>query len=237
MKSLVFAKYLICKGDNATEKPSPLSSVALLHYHDSLEILFDTILKEKEKKFKRNANSTFLNLFNRVNEILGEDEKSNQKGSLSDLNSLRKGLKHNGTFVTKEDIEKSKYTANNTFKELCEKVYNYSFDEISLSYLIKNKKVVNNLNDAIKSFQNNKTNTINKLAKSFKSLLEGYQEVNELNSTHFFYSLEQYKNDANDELIDEIDRTFSDIINHMYLINDTINTLSLGLDYKKYGIV
>nr|WP_302578889.1 hypothetical protein [Methanobrevibacter arboriphilus] len=41
--------------------------------------------------------------------------------------------------MSKENAKKSKYTSNNTFKELCEKFYGYSFDEISFSYLIKNE--------------------------------------------------------------------------------------------------
>jgi len=238
IKRLAFAKYLIGRGNQESLNPEPLSSIALLHYHDALELIFNLVLEDKNI----NANNlSFMQYFDKVNEWLknnGKDEIS-LRPSLVKLKDRRVNLKHKGLFPSKIDIEESKFTTNNIFEELCKNVYELDVQEISLVELIENTRVKGFIKEAIDSYNSDQKKSIEKISLSFEFLLRDYEQskrdsffrspFNFGKNMTFFTSFRMglRRSDKMAKFIDNVKESIE-------AMQKAVKILAFGLDYKKY---
>lgn len=233
IKRLAFAKYLIERGNQESVNSEPLSSIALLNYHDAMEFIFDLVLEDKGI----NTNKlTFMQYFDKVNEWLrtnGKDEIS-LRPSLVKLKDRRVNLKHKGLFPSKTDIEESKFTANNLFEELCKNVYGLDAQKISLVELIENQRVKAFIKEAINSYDSDQKKSIEKISLSFEFLLRDYEQ----SKRGFFdfgkdmtfldsFSMGLNRRDKLSEFVDNVKESIE-------AMQKAVKTLAFGLDYKKY---
>ena len=238
IKRLAFAKYLIERGNQESVNSEPLSSIALLHYHDALELSFDLVLEDKGI----NTNKlSFMQYFDKVNEWLrnnGKDEVS-LRPSLVKLKDRRVNLKHKGLFPSKTDIEESKFTANNLFEELCKNVYGLDAQKISLVELIENQRVKAFIKEAINSYDSDQKKSIEKISLSFEFLLRDYEQSKRdsfFRSPFNFgkdmtflgsFSMGLNRRDKLSEFIDKVKESIE-------AMQKAVKILAFGLDYKKY---
>ena len=238
IKRLAFAKYLIERGNQESVNSDPLSSIALLHYHDALELSFDLVLEDKGINTN---NLSFMQYFDKVNEWLknnGKDEIS-LRPSLVKLKDRRVNLKHKGLFSSKTDIEESKFTANNLFEELCKNVYGLDAQKISLVELIENQRVKAFIKEAINSYDSDQKKSIEKISLSFEFLLRDYEQSKRdsffrspFNSGKDMTFLSAFHLGLSNtyklgEFVDNVKESIE-------AMQKAIKVLAFGLDYKKY---
>ncbi len=238
IKRLAFAKYLIERGNQESVNSEPLSSIALLHYHDALELSFNLVLEDKDINTN---NLSFMQYFDGVNEWLRNNGKNeiSLRPSLVKLKDRRVNLKHKGLFPSKTDIEESKFTANNLFEELCKNVYGLDAQKISLVELIENQRVKAFTKEAINSYDSDQKKSIEKISLSFEFLLRDYEQSKR---DSFFRSPFNFGKDmtfldsfsmglnCRDKLSEFIDKVKESI----EAMQKAVKILVFGLDYKKY---
>lgn len=233
IKRLAFAKYLIERGNQESVNSEPLSSIALLHYHDALELGFDLVLEDKGINTN---NLSFMQYFDGVNEWLRNNGKNeiSLRPSLVKLKDRRVNLKHKGLFPSKTDIEESKFTANNLFEELCKNVYGLDAQKISLVELIENQRVKGFIKEAINSYDSDQKKSIEKISLSFEFLLRDYEQ----SKRGFFnfgkdmtfldsFSMGLNRRDKLSEFVDNVKESIE-------AMQKAVKILAFGLDYKKY---
>ncbi len=234
IQRLAFAKYLIQKGNQEAQNSEPLSSVAILNYHDALELTFDLILEDKGIN---SDNLSFMGYFNEINNWLinnGKNEIS-LKPSLKKLKDRRVNIKHKGIFPSRNDIRESEFTVKAIFDELCMSVYDLDSKDISLISLVENIKVKNYLSDAINQFPDNEKDSIVNLSLAFGFLLKDYEssKINIYGSSPFNFGSNFggynsiHENDSMDDFINDVQFSIESI-------EETIKILAFGFDYKKY---
>lgn len=235
---LAFIKYLIQKGNNETMSSEPLNSVAILNYHDALELLFDLICEDKGIQ---NNNLSFMQSFDKINDWLKGNNipEIGVKQSLEKLKDRRVNLKHKGLFPSKTDIEESKYTCNLIFDEMCNSIFYLNSKDISLVDLIENANSKKAIKEAIILYNTNKKQAIEKLAISFEYLLKDYEssKISFPHGSPFYFgrnlnflSSFNMKLKSGDIMCEFVDKTKESI----EAMQKVIKILAYGLDYKKY---
>ena len=236
LKRLSFAKYLITSGNFASENILPFSSTAILNYHDAIEILFDLILEDNGI---RNKKLSFLEMFNKVNEILiSEDEEPCMlKGSLDKLNQKRVLLKHKGLFPSESDIQEAKYVTTNLFIELCEKCLSINYNNIDLVHLLDDSKTKEylldiNLDDECESIVGN-------LSLAFAYLIRNFEESKRTEfgkSPYSFLIKSQPRYDKLGINKREPIAKYAEATNiNLQSIENNLKILALGIDFNKYA--
>lgn len=233
IQRLAFAKYLLQKGNHEAQNSEPLSSVAILHYHDALELTFDLILEDKGISSK---NLSFMQYFDKINEWLKTNEKIeiSLKPSLEKLKNRRVNLKHKGLFPSKKDIQESEFTANAIFEGLCKNIYDLEVKDISMVSLIENERVRNHISEAIKEYPDDQENSIADISLAFEFLLKDYEssKVSIYNRYPFNFgkNMSKYSMRSSDTFLEFMDDTQEAI----ELMKKALKILALGLNYKKY---
>ena len=236
LKRLSFAKYLITNGNFASENILPFSSTAILNYHDAIEILFDLILEEKGI---RNKQLSFIELFNKVNEVLTSENKEPcmLKGSLDKLNQKRVALKHKGLFPSESDIQEARYTTTNIFMELCEKCLSINYHDINLVHLLDESKTKDyllgiNSNDECET-------TLENLSLAFSYLIRDFEESKRTEFGKSPYSFLIKRQPKYNKLgIDKRDpiAKYAEATNiNLQSIENNLKILALGIDFNRYA--
>lgn len=239
IKRLAFAKYLIERGNQESVNSEPLSSIALLNYHDAMELIFNLVLEDKGINTN---NLSFMQYFDKVNGWLRNNGKSeiSLRPSLVKLKDRRVNLKHKGLFPSKIDIEESKFTANNLFEELCKNVYDLDVEEISLIELIENQRVKGFIKEAINTYDSNQKKSIEKISLSFEFLLRDYEssKISRFGESPFFFGKNMAFLDSffmKKELTGSTMEEFVDKVKEsIESMQKAVKILAFGLDYKKY---
>ncbi len=251
LKRLAFAKFLIEKGNEESKKPEPLSSVALLHYHDALELAFLLVLEDKDIN---SNNLSFMQYFDKINDWINDNPPKveiSSRPSLDKLKRKRVNLKHHGIFSSKTDVQESRIIANNIFEELCKNVYNLDVKDISLINLVFNSKVRSYLEKAKSEFSSNKNESIKALSLAFEFLLKDYESSKRtrFGESPFFFGKDMtwlnsfnirnnfIPNLNNENQVFDVDRLseFIDKVKEsIESMQKAVKILAFGLDYRKF---
>lgn len=238
IQRLAFAKYLIQKGNQEAHNSEPLSSVAILHYHDALELIFDLILEDIGID---SNNLSFIQQFDKVNDWLKSEREVeiSLRPSLEKLKNRRVNLKHKGLFPSRRDIQESEFTSKTLFEELCNNVYGIDSDDISLINLIENERVANYLSESLEQYPVDQKISIGNISLAFEFLLRDYEssKTEEFRRSPFFFgqsmtfeSSFHMRLNSRDPIAKFVDKTKESI----EAIQKAIKILAFGFDYKKY---
>lgn len=239
LKRLAFAKYLIHKGNTESTSSEPLSSIAILNYHDALELSFLSILED----MGINPNGlSFMGRYKKVNEALKTKgkEQLGLEPSLEKLKDRRKNLKHKGLIPSKTDIEESKFTTNTLFAEICIKAYNLNPNDISLIELVSNEKVKNYLKESINSRDSDPKKAMESFSLAFEFLLRDYEssKTSRFGRSPFFFGKsmtfldsffmkEEMTGRKMEEFVDKVKESIESM-------QKAVKILAFGFDYRKY---
>lgn len=228
IRRLAFIKYLYKSGDEKSRLPEPLSSTAVLSFHDSIE-LFLQLSCEYLNCSKKGME--FMGYFDVINKILGKD--LSLRVSINKLNRARVDLKHHGNYPSKSSIEYFRDTTKNFLIENCLLIFNIKFDDISLVNLIPSMDVQQLLNNAVENLNDDKYESLKDISIAFAKVLSEYESKLYTKYGNFnnefskgFHSYQHYYS-GNERPIEEIQ-------NKLNTITDSLLILSLGLDYTKY---
>lgn len=241
IKRLGFIKYLYNTAISQSLMPAPMSSVAILMFHDAIEqflILAYTTLDGTE----RTKNISFMQYWDKIKELPNGVEMK-QKGAIEQLKNSRVNLKHHGHLIQDLDIETYRATANTFFKVNTPLIFGIKFTEISLADLIQCKETKNYIKKAEKMLRNkNLDEALDNAAYSFFYLIEDYENRKKDlfgNSPFFFGRSMTFDTSVNMGLrgtgLDKLGRFVDKSRESIISLADAMKILSLGIDFRKYA--
>jgi hypothetical protein len=249
MKRLSFIKYLYKTAIEQSLNPEPLCSVAILLFHDSIE-LFLQLASEFLNAGKSKPN--FLDYWDLLKQAGIE---ITQKEAMRRLNGARVALKHAGTQPSKFDIEAFRASVTNFFEENTSIVFKVAFADISLLDLVQCEDTRSNLRDADKLLGENKLEeSLDKIGIAFDLLIQDYEKRKTRLFGHspFFFSRGRHSSKKDilsglnlrgagveSTLSRSIDKALNDLISgfkeEIEILQSAIKIISLGIDYRRYA--
>ncbi len=131
---LAFIKYVFSLALTQAKQPEPLSNVALLLLHDSIEAFLQLACARLGLKV---GDDKFMPLCGAVDAKLREQsEVLPEIGRMPALNSARGALKHKGVFPSARELERHVQMAIRFFDQASPMIFAVSFDRISMADLV-----------------------------------------------------------------------------------------------------
>jgi hypothetical protein len=186
MKRLTLIRHLFNLGVIQSHEPEPTSALALLQFHDAVEMFL--LLACRRYGAKSTKKMEFLQYFDLLS---GTGVQLTQFPGMRTLNSARVALKHEAIIASTLEIEGIRATTTNFFLENTEKVFGVSFEKISLASLINDPDILQHVISAEEWIsQNNLRDTLASLQCAFTLSLRKY-ELNAKDNSHqiFGYTL------------------------------------------------
>jgi hypothetical protein len=239
LKRLAFIKYFFYIGLHQSYQPEPLCGIAILSFHDSVELFLQLCLDElsinvNEKKSER---LTFMDYWGKIEE---KGKKLSRKTSMNRINTARNGFKHHGNIPSKLDIETFRATTNDFFTENCITIFNIDFNDVSLIDAIKFDRTRETLKQAKLNFETGKKIEYSRdIILSFRYLLLDYEQskIDRFDQSPFFSGKfipkppDQFLKSSEDNILKkwagEVEESFKEI-------QEALKILFLGIDYRKY---
>jgi len=143
IKRLVLAKSLYLHGcTHATNKDKVSWMVAIHHFDNAIEMVLKCAVTKKGKKPER----YFEELLGQVGDLTLNEQMRN-------LHRLRNDVQHAGDIPSVDSVIKYKGYAEDFFREVCDKIFGFSYDELFLSELIGNERLREQVRKAEEAFE------------------------------------------------------------------------------------
>ncbi|MDP2836374.1 MAG: hypothetical protein Q8N97_05275 [Methanobacteriaceae archaeon] len=244
IKRLLFIKYLHDSAIKQSKMPAPMSSAAILTFHDIIEqflILAYITLDGTE----RTKNIHFMQYWTKIRELPNGVDMT-QKGTIEQLKDARVNLKHQGHLIHDMDIEKHRSAATSFLNENTPLIFGIQFFEVSLVNLIQ----CNEVNESIKNAENMLQETkldeaLDNTALAFFYLIYDYENRKKDvfgKSPFFFGNPLSIQSSFSMGLSNTGFREFSSIggfvdktKESLEDLSDAMKILSLGIDFRKYA--
>ncbi len=235
LRRLSITKFLINNGEMNSTKIAPFSSMAILNFHDAIEILFDIILEEYGESAKDYG---FMECFKLINEHLKEKDLSPSmlKNQLNKLKDNRVNIKHKGIFPSDLDVQSAMKTTIRLFEEFCDKFFSISYDEIDLIYLLNDSKTKEYLLNIKTTDQ--MEDIVKNLSISFEYLMKDFEETKSIPQRKSPYKVFKHPqlSAKNLSIKDKKLEQYIKITNeNLLLLEEHVKILSLGFDFNKYA--
>jgi len=239
LKRLAFIKYLFNIGLYQSYQPEPFCGIAILSFHDSVELFLQLCLDELSINVtnKENERLTFTGYWSKIEEKV---KPLSQKTSMNRLNTARNGFKHHGNIPSKLDIETFRATTNAFFTENCKLIFDIDFAEVSLIDAIKFDRTRETLKQAKLNFEKGrKIECLRDIILSFRYLLIDYEQskINRFDQSPFFSSKfipnppNQFLKSSEDTILKQWANSVKESFGE---VQDVLKILFLGIDYRKY---
>lgn len=245
-KRLAFIKYLSSIGFEQAERPEPMCHVALLTFHDAVEIFLNLASEHLDAPIKNNQ--TFIDYWIPISDKLPTGTILTEKTAMMRLNKARVNLKHYGILPNKAELEDFKIITKIFFEENTNSIFSVDFSSISLIDLIQCVDARVDLKIAEELLQEGKIEeSLEKIAFSFAKLFKDYKiKVKERYGHNPFVFSSPYVrinaiSDESSELGDEISIFSSEVESaidglesSLSELQDAVEIISLGIDFRKY---
>lgn len=228
-KRLAIIKYLYRIGVEQSMQDGAFAGFSILSFHDCAEMFLLLVAENNDDNIDDN---TFMKYWNKYpNLTLIEPMRK--------LKDRRVNIKHKGLFPSKLDIEESRNTITNFFRENTTIQFGEDFDTISISDLITYQNIKDYVNKAEYYLsQDNIYNCLVNAKIGFKELLSTY-ESDKAQWRDSIYSVgekveKDYRNlvSSNKEGL----RWFEQVTKTSNAIRDILKISALGIDYRKYAL-
>lgn len=233
LRRLSFIKFLFDTGVEQSNKPEPLCNVAILSFHDSIELFLQLACEHQNINI---TNANFMEYFDKL------EQKVNisQKESMRRFNKTRVDLKHHGIMVSKLDVGYFRVSCLNIFTDNVKSIFDIDFESISLINIVTLKAAKEHLEKAeLETSNGNYKNAIHEITIAFWKMLEEYEENKTKYYGHhspFFFGNDmtfhksffmKIDNDKIGKFIDDVQESIS-------TMQSAIKILSFGFDYRKF---
>jgi hypothetical protein len=242
---LAFIKYLYNVAFEQSHRPEPLSSAAILTFHDAIE-LFLQLASEYLNVGKEQI--SFMDYWELLSRKLSGDGLT-QKEAIRRLNKARVALKHHGTLPSNLDIEAFRASATNFFEENTPIVFGIRFSDVSLIELVHCADAKKNLKDAEEILKKDSIeDAIGKVALAFALLIDDYKnrKIGQYGRYPFSFSSpcsivtspsipagSDYGSEI-ESFSSEVESTIDDIVDSVEDLQATVEVICLGIDYRRY---
>jgi hypothetical protein len=244
MRRLAFTRYLYTLGLEQLAKPEPLSSAAILAFHDAAELFLQ--LAAEHVDADTHSGISFMQYWAVLQPKI--EGGVTQKEAMRRLNSARRGLKHAGTTLTARELESFRVAAERFFHENTPRLFGIEFTSVSLVDLVWNAEVRAKLGDAQQAVeQGDVPGSLAASAVAFEILVRDYElrkqgefgrspfffgdDMTFLSSFHMGLSRGDPRSGPTDRRLGEfVDKVKSSLD----AIREAVKLLSFGLDYRRY---
>lgn len=238
-RRLAFAKYLLSLGNREIVRHEPLSSSALLFFHDATELLLDVIAAHVNVETKSCA---FMEYWKIIKPPHIPSPGLPQKIEFDKLNRARVALKHHGLHPSRTQLNDFKETVFRFFNATLKLIFDESLDSISLAEFITNGEAREMISNAAIAIQEGDTYEATvKSAEAFDLLRkdalariggQGRHDALLLPKVGQPPYIFRFDGGPEDRRAREF---FTDVKSAIEALQDTVKVLSLGLDFQRYA--
>ncbi len=133
IERLAFIRYLFTLGVQHAQGAGPQSSVAILLFHDAVELFL--VLASETLHVKRADG--FMNYFQPLDEVLKPGPPMPERESMRRLNDARNALKHKGLRADRADLEHHTEAVIRFFEEATPRIFGADIDSVSLVAVVR----------------------------------------------------------------------------------------------------
>lgn len=228
MKRLAVIKRLYEIGLEQSYMSEPMNGFCLLSFHDSVE-MFMKLCSDFKGGIKVKRDTKFMEYFSLIPDLTMDAQMQN-------LNYKRVALKHYGSLPSKLDVEISRANTTDFLETNTLKIFDVSFDELSLVWLIKYDEVKEYLTKAEQAFiTDNYEESILNSHIAFSELIICYEADKNLNYETLFHICENMRYSGRSIYLDnELDEYIKKVNKALLKIDEAIKIIGLGIDYKRF---
>lgn len=237
IKRLAFSRFLYQEGVKHSRLPAPLSSTALLSFHDAVENFLG--LTAEFLGVEVDPKISFMQYWGEVKAKAKIELPS--RASMTKLNNARVSLKHHGHFPATETIEQSRVQVVNFFNAAAPVVFNIDFDTVDMVDLVTQPEVGQLLREAQTHADiGDYSAAMAGLKMAFAELLRHYGgrvSMNSAQSTPFAFGPRApafFKPRGHPELND-LAAQITYLRSVAQELREAMQMTSLGIDYPSYG--
>jgi hypothetical protein len=148
MQRLAFIRYLYTQGMEQSRRAETLSSVAVLSWHDSVELFLHLSAERRDIDLKPRGKLEFNEYFGQINAKIAPERLAHQS-SMSRLNDTRVSLKHRGVLPSNSSIEQLRADVTRFFEDNTPLIFRIEFEAVSLADLVAYPMTRQSLRDAV----------------------------------------------------------------------------------------
>jgi hypothetical protein len=235
MQRLAYVRYLYQEGIEHSQRPTPLSSSALLSFHDAVENFLG--LAAEHLGVEVRPGISFMEYWG----AFKPEFDLPSKASMKRLNETRVNLKHHGVFPSAQGIEQARECVVDFFTTVTPMIFNVSFDQIDMAGLVTQEETARLLQEAeTHAAVHDYTHAMAGLSLAFEALLKQYAGRGDSwdwrESPFSFGPTLHHRDRAKDPRLG-IDPIIGGINKLMDVAEETqtaLRLISLGIDFPQY---
>lgn len=228
-------KYLYKIGIEQSMQVGAFAGFSILSFHDCAEMFLLLVLEDKgdpRPQSDWNKNIQFMKYWEWFDNLTLRE-------SMNMLKERRRNIKHKGIFPSKSDIEESRITITQFFRENTPIQFGIDFDTLSISDLIVYPNVKEYVNKAEFHLSQNSIYECLVNAKiGFEELLSTYESDKRQWNDSLFSVGEKVGNEYRNLVSSNKEgrRWFEQVTKTTNAVRKIIKVTALGIDYKKYAL-
>ncbi|MFF4105434.1 hypothetical protein [Streptomyces sp. NPDC001903] len=232
IQRLAYSRFLYDEGVGYALRPAPLSSTAVLSFHDAVENFLG--LAAEFLGMEVSPKISFVEYWG----VLRPAVLLPAKGSMITLNGVRVALKHHGVFPSSDTVEKCRANVLNFFTTATPMVFGVEFDSINMIGLVTQPDTAQLLRDAqTHADVGDWVQAMAGLRLAMEALLERYarpRELTRIDSPFAFgpridgHQLRSLQSGTNPE------RELAKAVETAVATQRAIQVISLGIDFSSY---
>lgn len=222
-------KYLYKIGIEQSMQEGTFAGFSILSFHDSTEMFLLLVAENKGDKID---DISFMQFWDRYPDLT-------LKESMRKLKDRRVNIKHKGLFPSKTDIEESRITITQFFRENIKVQFGLEFDQISLADLIEYHNIKDYIRKAEELLSQNKTYECLLNARiGFEELLVTYESDKRQWRDSIFCVGKKVGNDYRRLVTSDKDgrKWFEEVTMTSNAIRNILRISAMGIDYRKYTL-
>ncbi|NXY94457.1 hypothetical protein HYE82_08635 [Streptomyces sp. BR123] len=231
IQRLAYSRFLYDEGVVYSLRPAPLSSTAVLSFHDAVENFLG--LAAQFLGVEVSPKVQFIEYWGQLKPTVLPG-----KGAMNTLNSVRVALKHHGVFPSAQTVEQSRASVLNFFTAATPMVFGIEFDAISMTGLVTQEETAQLLRDAqTHADEGDWVHAMAGLRLALEALLERYARPRELRHVDSPFA---FGPRINSRRLHELERgtmaeqEMGKAVEVAVATQRAIQVVSLGIDFPSY---
>ena len=245
LQRLALIRYLFGAAEQQARQPEPLSSVAILHLHDGVELFLHLAAEQTNAAIGRNARLEFAEYFGQIDAVIKPNRLS-QRAAMVRLNTARVAFKHHGNTLGSQAVEQHRAAVERFFEANTPLVFGVEFGAVSLVDLVRFPRARASLAEAERALSSGDTAAaMLAIATAFAQLVDDYERETRLAygrspfvfGESFVFDRSFFRHRARSPFGGgHAQAEFEDkLMNSVVALQRGMKVLSLGLDYRRYA--
>lgn len=232
MRRLAMIQYTYTMAVDQCQKPEPLNMVALLLFHDAVELF---LMLASEHLHAGKTGKDFLAYWEPINQKLPTHDFGH-KDSMGRLSAARANWKHHGIRLSTTEIEDFRTNVADFFRDNTPKIFGIAFEAISMVMLVQTEEVRNRLVEAERlSSEGEIKAALREMAIAFQDLLHRFDwSAREQNSPHTAGLTRRIFSRIEGAAPRQLSRFAEAIEKELTDLHEQVKLLSIGIDYRSY---